>query len=188
MIAVRDAFPAEAKAAADRAICARLFALPEWQAAHTVFLYVSFRSEVDTHVLLAAALESGRRVLVPRVVRPVREIEACEVHSLQDLAPGTWGILEPAHPRRVAHPQEVDLVVVPGLAFDAQGGRIGYGGGFYDRYLKRVRPDCVRVGLAYEVQLVPKVPCGPKDARVHLVVTEARVIRVPQGAHRRHQE
>ncbi|NLC56563.1 MAG: 5-formyltetrahydrofolate cyclo-ligase [Armatimonadetes bacterium] len=173
--ALRDALSPAEREAASRAIHERLVALPEWAAARSVFLYVSFRSEVDTRHLLQTALESGREVLVPRVERARGEIEACPITSLTELVPGTWGILEPRSP--AADPTRIDLVVAPGLAFDAQGTRLGYGAGYYDRYLRRVRPACVRAALAYEAQIVPEVPCLPGDERLHLVVTEARVLR-----------
>ena len=176
--AARDALDPTARGAADRVVRERLFSLPEWARAHTVFVYVSFRSEVDTMGILAEALASGRRVLVPRVDRDRHEIEASEIESLAGLVPGTWGILEPKDPgARAARPTEIDLVAVPGLAFDARGGRLGYGAGYYDRYLPHTRPDCTRAALAYEAQLVAHVPCRRGDQRMHLVVTEERVVR-----------
>ncbi len=178
MIAARDAWAPEVRAAAGDAIRERLLALPEWAGAGTLFLYVSFRAEIDTRGLLAAAFAAGRRVLVPRVERARREIEAYETLSLDDLVPGQWGILEPGPEARPADPAEIDLVVAPGLAFDAHGGRLGYGAGYYDRYLRRTRPDCTRAGIAYEAQMVPEVPCGPDDERMHLVITEAGVHRI----------
>ncbi len=177
--AARDALPLDRRRSADTRIRERLLSLDAWQRAQTVFLYVSFRSEVDTHDLLAEALAAGKRVLAPRVVRERGMIEACRIESAADLQPGRWGILEPpADPERVADPLSIDLVAVPGLAFDLRGGRVGYGAGYYDRYLAGTRPDCVRAALAYEVQVVPEVPCGPGDERMHLILTEERLIRV----------
>lgn len=190
MAAARDAIPPAERARASAAILERLLALPEWQAAGTVFVYVSFRSEVDTRGILSAALARGRvcgparksRVLVPRVVRARGEIDACEIYSLDDLAPGGWGILEPADPAApAADPSEVDLVILPGLAFDAAGARLGYGAGYYDRYLRRTRPDCARVAVAYQAQILPEVPAGPHDERVGAIVTEDRVYRREMG-------
>lgn len=173
----RDSLMPEDRAAASEAITARLLALPEWAAARTLFLYLSFRSEVSTRALLLAALESGRRVLAPRVNRQQRTMDACAVFSPADLAPGAWGILEPTAAAPVVDPREIDLVIAPGLAFDAAGGRLGYGAGFYDRYLRQVRPDCARAGLAFEMQRVPAVPCSSTDERLNLLVTERGVYR-----------
>lgn len=118
----RDSLMPEDRAAASEAITARLLALPEWAAARTLFLYLSFRSEVSTRALLLTALESGRRVLAPRVNRQQRTMDACAVFSPTDLAPGAWGILEPTAAAPVVDPREIDLVIAPGLAFDAGGG------------------------------------------------------------------
>jgi len=172
MTALRDALPAAWRAEADHAITQRLLSGPEWTGVRVVFAYVSFRSEVGTRAILTAALESGRALLVPRVDRERREMQACRIHSLDELVPGSWGILEPAEATPM-EPAQIDLIVMPGLAFDRQGRRLGYGAGYYDRFLHGVRPDCVRLGLAYEVQLLPAVPAGTSDERVSRVITEA---------------
>lgn len=172
MTALRDALPAAWRAEADHAITQRLLSRSEWAGARVVFAYVSFRSEVSTRAILSAALESGRTLLVPRVHREGRRMVACRIHSLGELVPGDWGILEPAAATEV-EPGQIDLIVTPGLAFDRQGMRLGYGAGYYDRFLRSVRPDCVRFGLAFEAQLLSAVPAGADDERVSGVITEA---------------
>jgi 5-formyltetrahydrofolate cyclo-ligase len=95
----------------------------------------------------------------------------------RDLVPGAWGIPEPREGLPEVPPQEMDLVLVPGSAFDAEGDRCGYGGGFYDTYLPLTRPGTPWVALAFELQLVPAVACEPHDLPVTVIVTEERVIR-----------
>ena len=138
-----------------------------------------FGSEVDTRGVITTALASGQQVLVPRVVRARGAMEACPIASLDQLAPGVWGILEPLPEIAAAPPAQIDLVVAPGLAFDPSGARLGYGAGYYDRYLCRVRPDCVRAALAYEAQILPAVPYTPTDEPMEIVLTERHVYRVP---------
>lgn len=175
----RDALRPDERSAADAAIRARLLELPEWHAARVLFVYVSFGSEVDTRGVITTALASGQQVLVPRVVRARGAMEACPIASLDQLAPGVWGILEPLPEIAAAPPAQIDLVVAPGLAFDPSGARLGYGAGYYDRYLCRVRPDCVRAALAYEAQILPAVPYTPTDEPMEIVLTERHVYRVP---------
>jgi 5-formyltetrahydrofolate cyclo-ligase len=161
-----------------RQIRQRLTALAEYSQAATVMLYVSFRSEVETHDLLAAACAAGKRVVVPYCVAD--RLELFRLESLAELAPGTMGILEPAAElrrradRRIAA-AEIDLVVAPGLAFDRRGGRIGYGKGYYDRLLREVRPDAAVVAVAFECQVFAAVPLLPHDVRMDKIVTEQAV-------------
>ena len=168
--------PAEHEAKSAR-IVRRLIGLPVYRDAGTVSAFVTFRSEVDTRVLLEDLLKAGRTVAVPRVTGPGE----MEFHRLadpgRDLAPGTWGIPEPDPRLERVDPGAFDLVIAPGAAFDARGFRIGYGGGYYDRYLRRLRPDCAVLSPAFELQVVPRVPTEPFDEAVDLVVTEDRVIR-----------
>lgn len=156
----------------------RLFALPEMASARTVLLFYSFGSEVATRGMADRIRIEGKRLLLPYV--DGEAMEAAEVLPGDDLIRAPYGAREPT--RRVpVDPAEVDLVVTPGLAFDRRGYRLGYGGGFYDRYLARLRPETVRLGIGFAVQLVDRVPAGPGDQRVDLVVTEAGVIDCRRG-------
>jgi 5-formyltetrahydrofolate cyclo-ligase len=151
-----------------------------WQQARTVSIYVDFRDEVETRWLLAEALAAGKRVAVP-FCRPDRSLGMFALTTLSELQPGKFGILEPppsaqADPARQVSPAEFDLVVVPGLAFDRQGHRLGYGQGHYDRVLPHVRPDCWKVALAFDQQLVAAVPIEPHDIPLDSIVHETGVI------------
>jgi 5-formyltetrahydrofolate cyclo-ligase len=171
---VRSGIPAEERARRAQAVHSRLFALPEVRGARTVLLFYSFGSEVATGGMAARALAEGKRLLLPYL--EADGMEAAEVRPGEPLAPTSYGPKEPS--RRVAvDPASVDLVVTPGLAFDPEGRRLGYGGGHYDRFLGRLGPGAARVGVAFEDQMVEGVPEAPEDQRVDLVVTEARVIR-----------
>lgn len=146
--------------------------LPEFQAARTVMFFASFRSEVDTLTMVKAALSAGKRVILPKVKG--KELALFEIADLErDTLPGAWGIPEPLerHPVPV---ETADLMIVPGLAFDQKGNRLGYGAGFYDRILPHYHRTTV--ALAFEVQIVPAVPVTDLDIPVHKIVTEARTI------------
>jgi 5-formyltetrahydrofolate cyclo-ligase len=162
-----------------RSVEDRLASLPEFSEARTVLLFYSFGAEVGTGGVAERVHSAGRRLLLPYLADET--MEAAEVLPGDELVPTTYGPKEPG--RRVAvDPGEVDLVVTPGLAFDRAGRRLGYGGGYYDRYLARLRPDAARVGIAFSLQVVDEVPAGPADEPVHLVVTDIEVIDSRPGA------
>lgn len=161
-------------------ICQRLVDLPNWQAAKTVALYVDFRDEVQTGVALAAAWSAEKRVAVPWC-RPDISLDLYALENRTELRPGKFGILEPpkalrADPARLVRPETVDLIVIPGLAFDRRGGRMGYGKGHYDRLIPQLRCDCWRVALAFDAQLFDLVPTEEHDEGMHVVVVESEVI------------
>jgi 5-formyltetrahydrofolate cyclo-ligase len=144
--------------------------------ATTVLCFASFRSEVDTAPLVGWCLERGRAVALPRIMGP-RHLEAFAVTDpRRDLVPGRWGIPEPRQGLPLVDPAAIDVVVVPGAAFDARGGRVGYGGGFYDGFLARMRPGTRRIGICFDLQVVESVPREAHDLCVDLVVTETRTI------------
>lgn len=147
---------------------------PRLRTAKAVLAYASINSEVHTHELLAKLTAGEIKVLLPRVDRVKRELEIYLVRDLNaDLSPGTWGILEPnpARCERVdaAHPS--DVVIVPGVAFSAQGQRLGYGGGYYDKLLARWACSGCFMAPAFDEQVVEDVPADDHDIRVHWVIT-----------------
>jgi len=155
----------------------RALQLPELAAAGTVMLFASFRTELDTMPVAEWVLRAGKALCLPRVLGP-RRMAAFRVTDLAaDLAPGKWDIPEPRVGLPEVPPDEMDLVFVPGSAFDEDGRRCGYGGGFYDTYLPRTRPGTPWVALAFEAQIVAGICCEPHDLPVTAIVTERRVIR-----------
>jgi 5,10-methenyltetrahydrofolate synthetase len=154
----------------------RVMTLSVYRRARAVLAYASFGSELDTRLFLRDVLASGRLLALPRVDRAARRLALHQVRDLHaELQPGTWGIPEPDSARcRIVPPGEIDFIVVPGLVFDWDGGRIGYGAGYYDRLLTAwPAPVPPLVAAAFEVQLVPAVPMLAADRRVDLVVTES---------------
>ena len=166
------------KDALSEAICRQFALQPEYAAARTVMLYVAVQSEVRTRPLLGAAIAQGKRVVVPYCVG--NDLALSLLDSLDELAPGTYGILEPrpelrALPGKRVEAGQIDLVMVPGVAFDRRGGRLGHGKGYYDRFLPSLRADALAIGVAFECQLVPEVPMLPGDVFMDRVITEKAV-------------
>ena len=173
----RDSLDPDIRKAKDDRIKERLFSLPEFQQAPILFLFASFRSEVSTFTQIAEALTLGKRVILPSVDSMNKELRLYEIKELSELSAGYMGIPEPAVTEdRERDINDVTLVIMPGAAFDPKGNRLGYGGGYYDRLLSRLRRKIPLVALAYEEQLVDSLPAGPHDIRVHMIVTDRRVI------------
>jgi 5-formyltetrahydrofolate cyclo-ligase len=172
VLAARDGLLQGQRTAKSREIEERLFSLPELKSARTVLFFASFRSEVDTIPMIRRALASGKRVILPKVKG--KELELFAIRNVDsDVSPGAWGIPEPRGSAPVKL-DELDVIIVPGAAFDERGNRLGYGAGFYDKLLSEFTK--LSVALAFEEQIIPKVPAGPHDMPVKKIVTEKRII------------
>ncbi len=170
----REAMDAGARAALSRAITLDIAALDAYRRSRVVMAYVSFGSEFQTGDVIRHVLDAGKTLVLPRINRARRALEIYEVREpVRDLEPGGWGILEP-RPDRCARVEMdiVDVVLVPGLAFDARGWRLGYGGGYYDRLLGGLTARPPLVAGAFEAQMVGAVPIGAHDVPMDIVVTE----------------
>jgi 5-formyltetrahydrofolate cyclo-ligase len=180
VLAARDALPPESRRRLSESIASRIAALPSYAAARTLLLTLPFRSEWDSRALARDVIASGRRLVLPRVDRDARVLALHAVADLDaDVEPGYLGIPEPRAERPAVAAAEVDLVLVPGVAFDAEGRRLGYGGGFYDRLLPTLRPGAARVAGAFDEQVVDRVPAASHDERVALVATPTRALAAP---------
>jgi len=165
----------EVRSDASRAVARRVAALDCFARARTVALYAPFGSEVDPLSLTAIANASSHRFAFPRIEKDARAL-AFAVCAPQDLVPGPFGTREPPGGALTVALDELDLVLVPGVAFDLEGGRVGRGGGYYDATLSLLALRTRRLGLAFEVQLVAQVPREPHDGLLDGVVTEARTV------------
>ena len=180
-MARRDSLPPEEQEARSRAIVASLFSLPEIRSAAHLFVYVSFRSEVRTQEFIEGCLAAEKRVSVPVTLTRTSSLLAVRITDpAAQLRPGYCGIPEPAPTWTAANrcdPDSIDVVIVPGSVFDPQGGRLGYGGGYYDRFLSLEAPHALRIALAYDLQVVDHVPLEPHDQRMDRVITEKKNYR-----------
>lgn len=185
--ALRDAAPANLRAEWSARICAKALALPAYRSARTIHIFLSFQSEVDTGAIIAHALGCGKRVVVPVFVKGSDETPSAQITSLapEDFHVSGRGLRAPKALRLVP-PEEIDLVFVPLVAFAPLASdsappeegpwrriaRVGYGAGFYDRFLRRIRADAPRIGLAFALQRVAAIPIAPFDAWLDDVITE----------------
>ena len=159
----------QARAAGDQALFRRFLALPQVASARTILLYHGMDTEPDTVRLLPPLWELGKRVCLPRCL-PGNQMEARLVQRDSPLIRHPYGMLEPGTDCPIILPDQIDLVLVPGLAFDRSGGRLGRGGGYYDRWLSGF--PGFTVGLCREGVLQPQVPREAHDQRVDLLLTE----------------
>lgn len=156
-------------------IMQRFLSLPDYKPAKCVLLYSSKGSEVHTQGIIQSALLAGKKVALPVTIKESHSLELYEVKGINELAAGAFGIMEPPrNAERLVQPEEVDLALVPGVSFDRQGHRLGYGMGYYDSLLWKVRGK--KVALAYGIQVLQSVPSEPHDIPMDMVVTEAETI------------
>lgn len=174
LLTARAALDPARRAECSRLIAEQLLADKAWAAAKSVMAYCSFPEEVATEMILARALRQGKRLLLPRCIAGENRFEAVEVRDLEtDLAPTAFhGLVEPLPGLKgTERPEGLDMILVPGIAFDRRGFRIGFGAGMYDKFLS-ANSDPYRVALAFSLQVVEEVPIDTHDEPMHAILTE----------------
>lgn len=156
-------------------IAAGVYTLPAFQASPTVMVYMALNQEVQTADIIAEARRQNKRVVVPVVQASTLMAVDLPVDS-EPLRRGQFGILEPRSWKVVVQPSDIPFVIVPGIAFDRQGGRLGFGKGYYDRFLQQASVSTFFCALAFAMQIVPEVPCMAHDIRMHGIMTEQEFI------------
>lgn len=143
-----------------------------------MMVYLDFKHEVKTDFIINYCLDHGKKVHIPICIPETHELCISRITSLTELQPGHFGIREPmAEYLRLSDSSLVDLVLVPGVAFDSAGNRIGFGAGYYDRFMKRLRSDAVKAALAYSFQVADLIPSDKHDIPVDYIVTEKGTVR-----------
>lgn len=174
--ALREAMPQEKKQKLDRMIFQKLMTLREYERAAVVFCYVSKDIEVNTMPILEQVLSSGRMLAVPRCIPGTPHMDFYEIHSLDDLAPGSFGLLEPKiESCRKVTDVSSGLCILPGFCFDRDGYRLGYGKGYYDRFLSAFSGPAA--GICYSSFVIDALPHGYFDQRADIMVTEKYIHR-----------
>lgn len=181
IIKKRDNIDITEKEKMDKDILIRFFESKYYVDAEKIFIYISYGSEINTRKIISKALKEKKRIYVPRTEFKTRVMDAVEITSFDNLVESSYGILEPSIEKPYINPNELDLIVVPGVAFDRRGGRVGYGAGFYDRYFKKINKEntkgIIKLALAYEFQVIDKeVPMSEQDVPVDYIITEKEFI------------
>jgi 5-formyltetrahydrofolate cyclo-ligase len=177
VLAAREALDPAWRAQASEAIASRIVGMDGFASADLLLVTLPFRSEWNATLVVARALAAGKVVAAPRVDAPARMLRAYRIEDLdRDVERGYRGIPEPRASCAEVALERIDWVLVPGVAFDPRGGRLGYGGGYYDRLLPFVAQRARRVAGAFDMQIVDDVPTAPHDIAVNFVVTEQRTL------------
>lgn len=171
---LRNSIEEEVKISESERIAAVLFETDFYKNAGSLFIYVSLGSEVRTDGIIKKALADGKRVSVPLCNTELRAMAAIEIDSPAQLETGAYGIPEPMNKNREIKKSEIDIVIVPGLSFDKSGARLGYGGGYYDKFLCDY--EGMSVGLCYRECLSEKLPTEEFDCRVGRIICPGRMI------------
>ncbi|MGL5647445.1 MAG: 5-formyltetrahydrofolate cyclo-ligase [Clostridium sp.] len=172
MLDRRNLIDEKEKAILDKKIMAAFFSLDEYKKAENICIYVNYGSEINTKSIIERTLRDKKEVFVPKM-KKARKMDFIKINSLEDLEKNKIGILEPKENFN-EKVDKIEILVLPGLAFDIHGGRLGYGGGYYDRYLNDI--NAKKIALAYELQIIKKVPMEDHDVRYDYLLSEKRVI------------
>lgn len=160
----------------DEIIFQKIINLEEYRDCQSIFIYVSYLSEVNTIKIINKALDDKKYVLVPKTNKETKEMDAILIRSIDELEIGNYGILEPVDGFR-ANFEDIELVIIPGVAFDDKGNRLGYGGGYYDRFLSKINSNTQKIAISYEEQITNLEEFVEEhDAKYDVLVTNNRII------------
>ncbi len=173
-LAVRNSLAADELTFKSEEIKKKLFARQDFRHKYNIMFFLTFGTEVRTEAMVREALSQGKKIIVPKTDKENNALILSWLHDYdKDLAPGIWGIPEPhVASLRPVKPAEIDLVVVPGVAFDRNGNRLGYGGGYYDRFFTKLKKDVPLIALAFDCQIVEHIPTGRFDKKIDCLITE----------------
>ncbi|MBR1892968.1 MAG: 5-formyltetrahydrofolate cyclo-ligase [Lachnospiraceae bacterium] len=170
ILEIRDNIPSELIDKKSAVIWTKLMSSEAYKNASVIYFFVGYGSEVQTAPMIREALQMGKRVAVPRVVSKT-DMKFCEIHALTDLVEGFKGILEPTEDAPVIK-APADLVILPGVAFDTDRNRMGYGRGYYDRFLEAIDKDVPKIALCFNEQIVDEVPHEVTDIKADQILTD----------------
>ncbi|GAA0078202.1 5-formyltetrahydrofolate cyclo-ligase [Clostridium sp. CTA-5] len=172
ILKIRNEMDLDNKIKSDKIIYNKFIQSEFYLQSNDIFIYVSYNSEIDTKNIIMKALEDKKNIYVPRTNYKTKIMEAVKILSLENLIEDKYGILEPAEDKSAEDPNKFDLIIMPGVAFDKCGGRMGYGAGYYDRYLEKISKPLNKVALAYDFQVINKVPTDVHDIPIEYIITE----------------
>jgi 5-formyltetrahydrofolate cyclo-ligase len=172
----RDMLDLRTRSDMDEVIFNKFINSDYYKKAEVIFAFVSFASEVDTKKIIEYAIKENKTICVPKVKSREEGFEIYKIKGLQDLEAGFYGILEPKVACEIIDYESIDFILMPGVAFDKYGGRIGYGGGFYDRYLSKLKKDIPKIAISYELQIIDKIPMALHDIPIDGIITEKEIL------------
>ena len=175
-LVLRDDLKSDEKEIMDDIIFSKLIKEKSFIDAKVVFLFVSYKSEVDTHRIIRYCFENDKVVCIPKVINKKDGMKALRITSFEDLKEGYKGILECDDDLEEISTCNIDLVIMPGAVFDVNYGRIGYGGGFYDKFLGNLEKDIFKIALCYDFQIVDEVPTENHDIKPNKIISDKRRI------------
>lgn len=174
ILSIRNSLDKETKDAMDYEIYNKLINSELYMKARSIFIYLSFGSEIETNKIINKALKDEKEVYIPKIYKEDRSMKAIRLNSFNDLKENSMGILEPINEGNYIEKEEIDLIVVPGVVFDFKGNRIGYGGGYYDRYLEDIKEISNKLVLAYDSQIVDFIQPEPHDISFDYILTNTK--------------
>ncbi|MDU2121445.1 MAG: 5-formyltetrahydrofolate cyclo-ligase [Clostridium celatum] len=174
----RNNLSSEIKKEYDELIFKQLIESNIYKKAKKIFTYVSFGSEIDTIKFINHALNDNKKIYIPKTDKSKKEMVAIRINSLDNMNVDKWGILEPKVVDKNKIEKNFDLILIPGLAFDRNGNRIGYGGGYYDKYLSQIKETSNKIVLAYDFQIVNNIENEPHDIKTNYIITNNDFIKV----------
>lgn len=181
ILKIRRDMNIEIKDSYDKIIEEKFFKSSFYKEAQNIFIYISYDSEINTKRIISRAIKEGKNIYVPRTEFSTKLMNAVKINNFDNLIESRYGILEPKKEEPFINPNDLDLIVVPGVAFDKNGGRVGYGAGYYDRYFKRIDNQnkfrVTKFALIYDFQLIDEVPTDEEDVLVDAVLTEKQFIK-----------
>lgn len=171
----RDLLNIKEKESIDNSIFNKLISTDLYKKSKSIFIYLSFGTEIDTKKIINRAFQDKKEVYIPKIYKKDKSMKAIRLNSFEDLNENSMGILEPIDDSDYINKEEIDLIIVPGVVFDLNGNRIGYGGGYYDRYLEDIKKVSNKVALAYDLQIVDFIDPEAHDISVDYIITNTKV-------------
>ena len=172
----RKTLSEETRESYSQKITNKLLASSNYISAKTIMCFISFSDEVDTHDFIKRAIKDGKKIVVPITFPKTHELKPSRVEDFNELEPGYYNILTPKKEfERFTDPKEIDLVITPGVAFRKDGYRVGYGGGYYDRFLSKI-PDTTTIAICFDLQIVDDLPIDNYDIPVDYIYTEKNIV------------
>lgn len=177
----RNFLSLETKREYDEIIFRELIDSDIYKKSKKIFIYISFGSEVDTKRFINHALNDNKEIYVPKTNKTTKEMLAIKINSLDNMDVDKWGILEPKSVDKNKIGESFDVVIMPGVAFDRIGDRIGYGGGYYDKYISNTNLQCIKLALAYDLQIVNEFKSEQHDIKVDYIITNNEFIKIEKS-------